>query len=127
VKKTSFTPIPHTLAERVRFLRVQMGKSRLSVALEAGVGDGWLGQVERGIIKHPGPDKLVRLAPALGTSPEDLYNAAGYMPAAQIPQEVLEFALRLASMTPGKRKKIIRTLAFLMQPEEEPKRDPWVS
>lgn len=60
-------------------LREQAGyDSQRQLALAAKVNPATVSRIEAGT-QHPEPDTLVKLAPALGVSPEVLMVAAGYL------------------------------------------------
>jgi transcriptional regulator with XRE-family HTH domain len=119
-----------TIAGRVRYLRAQRGWSRSRLAREAGVSDGWLSALEQGRIRSPGPRKLRQLAEALGTTYNDVMQAAGYADMAPLPPELRDFVVLLAGMTAFQRQKVLRMLYILLEPEDRKplvRRPDWIS
>ncbi len=66
---------------RVRTLREAKSWTQEDLALHSGLSRSYISRLELGDIALPRNDKLGRLARALGTSNEDLLEAAGYMSA----------------------------------------------
>jgi transcriptional regulator with XRE-family HTH domain len=67
--------------QRVRTLREAKEWTQEDLALQSGLSRSYISRLELGDIALPRNDKLGRLARALGTSNEDLLEAAGYMSA----------------------------------------------
>ncbi len=67
--------------QRVRTLREAKTWTQEDLALHSGLSRSYISRLELGDIALPRNDKLGRLALALGTSNEDLLEAAGYMSA----------------------------------------------
>jgi transcriptional regulator with XRE-family HTH domain len=65
--------------QRVRTLREAKSWTQEDLALNSGLSRSYVSRLELGDIALPRNDKLGRLALALGTSNEDLLEAAGYM------------------------------------------------
>lgn len=60
----------------VRRRREQRHLTSLQLAERIGASDGWVRQVELGLIKRPGREKLTRLATELELDPSDLLAAS---------------------------------------------------
>ena len=67
--------------QRVRALREAKRWTQEDLAMNSGLSRSYISRLELGDIALPRNDKLGRLARALGTSNEDLLEAAGYMSA----------------------------------------------
>ena len=67
--------------QRVRTLREAKNWTQEDLAVSSGLSRSYVSRLELGDIALPRNDKLGRLARALGTSNEDLLEAAGYMSA----------------------------------------------
>ncbi len=67
--------------QRVRSLREAKRWTQEDLATNSGLSRSYISRLELGDIALPRNDKLGRLARALGTSNEDLLEAAGYMSA----------------------------------------------
>ncbi len=65
--------------KRVRLLREAKRWTQEELAADSGLSRSYVSRLELGDIALPRNDKLTRLARALGTSNEDLLEAAGYM------------------------------------------------
>src|SRR2546430_2232174 len=62
----------------LRQRRQEAGVSTTQLAKETGTTDGTIVRIEQGFIVSPAPDKLSRIAQALGLSLADVYAMAGY-------------------------------------------------
>lgn len=68
-----------TLGRRVRELREAKRWSQIDLADQAMVSAGYVSKLENDVYRRPSADVLLRLARALGVTPEELYRAAGYV------------------------------------------------
>lgn len=68
-----------TLGDVVREGRRTKGWTQEKLAEAIGVNPGYIGQIETGVVKLPGPDKLELLERALGVSRADMLRAAGLL------------------------------------------------
>ncbi len=66
------------LGERLRSLRKARGWTQEELAAASGLTRSHISRLEGGDIQLPSRDRLLRLATALGTTPDDLLAAAGY-------------------------------------------------
>ncbi len=66
--------------EYLRWLREERGLSQKRLAELAGVGAGWVSEVETGKRKRPGPEGLRALARALQVEEAELLGLYGYLP-----------------------------------------------
>jgi transcriptional regulator with XRE-family HTH domain len=62
----------HPLAMNVRLRRARLGLSNAAVAEIIGIDQQWLQKMQNGHFKFIDPDVLIRLAIALGTTPDGL-------------------------------------------------------
>ena len=69
------------LGERLRELRSAARMSLRDVERLSGLHSGYLSQLERGKIAHPGPSVLRAVAEGYGIRYEDILNWSGYAPA----------------------------------------------
>lgn len=69
--------MPH-LSEYVLRLLNKQKKSLRELARETGVSNSYLSQLTRGLFT-PSPEALIRLAPHLGVTPRELFEAAGWL------------------------------------------------
>ena len=69
--------MPH-LGESVLQLLRKQNKSLRELARETGVSNSYLSQLTRGLFV-PSPEVLIRLAPHLGVTPRELFEAAGWL------------------------------------------------
>lgn len=69
--------MPH-LSEYVLRLLKRQNKSLRELARETGVSNSYLSQLTRGLFT-PSPEALIRLAPHLGVTPRELFEAAGWL------------------------------------------------
>lgn len=79
---------PKQAADLGRFLRARRedrGLSTRQLAKETGIHDVSIARMERGEFAAPRPDKLAKLADALGVSRADLYAKAGYVAEGDLP------------------------------------------
>lgn len=67
-----------TLGQLLRQRREALGLSSRQLAKLAGTRDTTIMRLERGAFATPAPDKLLRIAEALGLSLADVYALAGY-------------------------------------------------
>ena len=75
------------LGRLIRERRKELGLTLRQVAEQAGMNFATVGRIEQGLFAVPGPDKLARLAEALGLSTADLYGLADY----SVPDELPSF------------------------------------
>lgn len=75
MKERSIMP---NLGEFVLQLLRKQGKSLRALARETGVSNSYLSQLTRGLFV-PSPEVLVRLAPHMGVTPRELFEAAGWL------------------------------------------------
>ncbi|MDB9846212.1 helix-turn-helix domain-containing protein [Acidimicrobiales bacterium] len=99
------------LGDYLRSKRTEAGLTGRQLAELTGINDSSLVRIENGYVAEPGPDKLKRIAEALGMSAADVFERAGYavagdLPAMEpylrtkygdLPQEALEQIERYAS------------------------------
>ena len=70
------------LAERLKALRKARGWTQHDLSRASGLTRSHISRLERGDIQLPSSERLRQLAQALGTSVDDLLEAAGYRDAA---------------------------------------------
>ena len=70
-----------TLAARIRELRQVLGWTQQDLSRESGLSRSYISRLEMGDIALPSSDRLRALSGALGASPDDLLQAAGYIDA----------------------------------------------
>lgn len=68
------------LGQRLRELRSEAGMSLRDVERRSGLQSGYLSQLERGKIAHPGPSVLRSVANGYGVRYEDVLSWSGYAP-----------------------------------------------
>jgi transcriptional regulator with XRE-family HTH domain len=68
--------------------RVRQGLSLETLGNAAGGNRSTIMRLERGTFAHPDPDKLQRIARALGLHAADLFALAGYRPSDDLPSLV---------------------------------------
>lgn len=73
------------LGQRLRELRSAAGLSLRDVERRSGLQSGYLSQLERGKIAHPGPTVLRSIAAGYGVRYEDVLSWTGYAPAGDTP------------------------------------------
>ena len=69
------------LASRIRELRQSIGFTQQDLSHASGLSRSYISRLEMGDIALPSRDKLRSLASALGTSLDDLLQAAGFLDA----------------------------------------------
>jgi transcriptional regulator with XRE-family HTH domain len=67
------------LARRIRELRQVIGWTQQDLSDESGLSRSYISRLEMGDIALPSSDRLRALADALGTSTDDLLQAAGFI------------------------------------------------
>lgn len=72
------TPNAKQLGRLVQLHRHEAGLSLEQLAKATGLDKGTISRIEQGKIEAPSPQKLQRLATALGTEVEDYFALAGY-------------------------------------------------
>lgn len=78
------------LQDLVRRRRIELGMTQVELSERAGMSQEWASGVERGKIKHPRRDSLLRLADALGISHAEIVVAAGFAPTRHAAHQLLE-------------------------------------
>lgn len=85
------------LAQKIKELRAEKGWTQLDLAKRAGLGRGYISNLEGAKVVHnPSADALLKLARAFNIKPEELYQAAGYIkeigtsPRPETPEEIIE-------------------------------------
>jgi transcriptional regulator with XRE-family HTH domain len=73
------------LGEWLRQRRKEAGMSTIQLAKLAGTTDATITRIEHGAFVAPAPDKLCRIAVALGLSLADVYAMAGYAVPSDLP------------------------------------------
>jgi transcriptional regulator with XRE-family HTH domain len=68
-----------TLAARIRELRQVLGWTQQDLSRECGLSRSYISRLEMGDIALPSSERLRALSGALGASPDDLLQAAGYI------------------------------------------------
>lgn len=68
-----------TLGDVIRQGRRARGWTQEQLADALGVNPGYIGQIETGVVKLPGADKLAALEQVLGVSRADMLRAAGLL------------------------------------------------
>jgi transcriptional regulator with XRE-family HTH domain len=76
------------LGQYLRHKREALGLSTRQLAKRSGVNDVTISRIERGEFAAPRPDKLAKLADALGISGFDLLERADYVTADELPNFV---------------------------------------
>lgn len=74
-----------SLGGYVKALRIQAGWSQAALAEQTGIDQAVIARIEIGTTERPNPDKLTRLAAALGVASADLFGLAGYATASDLP------------------------------------------
>jgi transcriptional regulator with XRE-family HTH domain len=74
-----------SLGQLLLSLRQELGWSARELADRSAVHHSTITLIERGQIAQPRPDKLTRLARALGVEPSDFLTLAGYKPTEELP------------------------------------------
>jgi transcriptional regulator with XRE-family HTH domain len=67
------------LAKRIRELRQTLGWTQQDLALESGLSRSYISRLEMGDIALPSSERLRALSTSLGTTPDDLLQAAGFI------------------------------------------------
>lgn len=67
------------LGDVIREARRGKGWTQEKLAEEIGVNPGYIGQIETGVVKLPGAEKLAHLERVLGISRADMLRAAGLL------------------------------------------------
>jgi len=73
------------LGQVLRARRQELGLSTRQLSAQAGVNDVTIVRIERGEFASPRPDKLSRLADALGLRLADIFAMADYVAPTQLP------------------------------------------
>lgn len=73
------------LGRRLRQRRQQLGLSQRELGRRAGVDDATVVRLEQGLFAAPRPDKLSRIAHALGLSLADVFALADYVVPSELP------------------------------------------
>src|SRR3954470_6367409 len=81
------------LGDLLRARRQELGLSGRDLATLAGIDNGTIVRIEQGAFTAPRPDKLSRIAEALGLSLADIFALAEYV----VPSELPTFAPYLRS------------------------------
>src|SRR5689334_6179246 len=68
-----------TLAGRIRELRQVLGWTQQDLSRESGLSRSYISRLEMGDIALPSSERLKALSGALGASPDELLQAAGYI------------------------------------------------
>ena len=68
-----------TLAGRIRELRQVLGWTQQDLSRESGLSRSYISRLEMGDIALPSSERLKALSASLGTSPDELLQAAGYI------------------------------------------------
>ena len=92
--------------QRLRDRRESLGLTVRQVSDAAKVPHSTVARVERGEFAAPRPDKLAKLATALGFSPAELFAAAGYVRADELP----DFATYLKAKYPSLAQSVVDEL-----------------
>lgn len=74
-----------SLGEYLKRLRQEAGLSQSQLARDTGISQAIINRVESGEIAQPNPDKLTRLADALGVPSANFFGLAGYAIAGDLP------------------------------------------
>lgn len=67
------------LGRKLKELRREKGWTQYELARQSGVKRGYLASIEAGLVENPSAPVFLKLAGALGVSPDSLYEAAGYV------------------------------------------------
>lgn len=73
------------LGEHLRERREELGLSSRALARATFMNDASILRLEQGLVAAPAPDKLVRIAEALGLDMADVFALAGYAAPTQLP------------------------------------------
>ena len=73
------------LGQHLQQARQAKGLNGRQLAELTGINHSSLVRIENGRVAEPGPDKLKRIAQALGLSPADVFERAGYAVADDLP------------------------------------------
>ena len=87
--------------QRLRDRRESLGLTVRQVSDAAKVPHSTVARVERGEFAAPRPDKLAKLATALGFSPAELFAAAGYVRADELPDLATYLKAKFAGLSPS--------------------------
>ncbi len=73
------------LGQTLRTRREELGLSQRQLAAQAGVNDATIVRIEHGEFNAPAPDKLSRIAAALGLPLADVFALADYVVPSELP------------------------------------------
>jgi transcriptional regulator with XRE-family HTH domain len=73
------------LGRLLRERRQELGLSTIQLAKQVGTTDGTITRIEQGLFTAPAPDKLSRIAEALGLSLADVFGLAEYAVPSDLP------------------------------------------
>lgn len=69
---------PQALGERLKAARAAKALTLRAVEAQAGISNGYLSQLESGLVKAPSPPHLFQLASLYGVDYSELFQLAGY-------------------------------------------------
>lgn len=72
-------PMNKPLGKKLREFRADRGWTQQELAKRSGIKRGYLASIEVGLVDNPSVPVFLKLASALGISPDELYQAAGYI------------------------------------------------
>lgn len=72
------------LGKKIKELREQQGLTQGQLAREAALSQGYLSQLEMGVVNKPSASVLLRISKALGIDVNELFVAAGYKTAREL-------------------------------------------
>lgn len=73
------------LGDRLRTRREELGLSQRDLEAQTGVDNGTIARIEQGAFSAPRPDKLSRIADALGLGLADVFALAEYVAPTELP------------------------------------------
>lgn len=73
------------LGDKIRELREERGWSQNELAICSGLNRSYIAHMETNRINNPSGDTFIKLSRAFNIHPEELYQAAGYIKEARIP------------------------------------------
>lgn len=69
------------LGKKIKYLRDKIPRTQGELAMDAGISQGYLSDLEKGDAKNPSIRVLLRIAKALKVDPDVLFEAAGFLTA----------------------------------------------
>jgi len=112
-----------SLANRLKELRRAVGWTQQDLSRVSGLTRSYISRLEMGDIALPSSEKLRALAQSLGTSPDDLLQAAGYIDnpaeATELP-ELKVYLRRKYAMQDARTLQALETIVYGLQGTQTP-------